>query len=655
MMRRLFTCAAMLGWILWAGAARANTCARFNGSTGYIYLGTTPVTNQTNVTIDGWMNMGSASSLGGAFASNEAPELGGPRGYAIGIGSGTFGSAGDDLLGSNGSVAWLVPSPALTISNSAWHYFALVIPSSGSNWTLYLDTSSQAVSQGAAGVLNPPQQFIVGAEDNYPGVPVGTPVNFYGGQLCDVAIYPTALSSTRLGVHQACTTDSCYDAAVLADSPSVFWLLNDAISSGTAADDSGNGNTGTVRGTVTFGVSPGPFITTTPTPTATATSTPTVSATPTATATATMTATATRTPTPTATATGGTPTSTATATPTATPTPSGAAGLYVGSYDSWLMLGFPLNGSGNIAPSTWFTCPTCSDSSVGPEGLQFGQAIDASGNRWVAGLSAGVNAVIYEITAASSGAGVTPYATIAGYSGFNQTIFWGAMCFDPSGNLWFTSYPDDNFPGSLYEYTAAQLAGAHSNGNITPNVITDLAVGGRGTACGADGKIYAALDPSVYADTGAAIAQFNNVGALQWKIVGSNFPTTNHLDGVAVDANNNVWTVDNTNSKVYEWSAGNCTAATTPCNRAPDLTISPSSSSINGVAVDGSGNVYLPLLDHNSIVVYNSSNSYTSPVRQIAGSYTMLSEPIWISLVPTAAPTPGPGRMGVRLGIIQPQ
>jgi hypothetical protein len=43
-----------------------------------------------------------------------------------------------------------------------------------------------------------------------------------------------------------------YSSEVLADSPLIYWTLNDALGSTTVADSSGNGNTGTVSGTWNF-------------------------------------------------------------------------------------------------------------------------------------------------------------------------------------------------------------------------------------------------------------------------------------------------------------------------------------------------------------------------------------------------------------------
>jgi len=51
----------------------------------------------------------------------------------------------------------------------------------------------------------------------------------------------------------ASTASAPYDSAVSALSPSAWWQLNDPAGSTTAADSSGNGYTGSVTGSVTFG------------------------------------------------------------------------------------------------------------------------------------------------------------------------------------------------------------------------------------------------------------------------------------------------------------------------------------------------------------------------------------------------------------------
>lgn len=59
--------------------------------------------------------------------------------------------------------------------------------------------------------------------------------------------------ATQSVSHSARAIDS-YSQAVLADSPAGYWRMGDAVGSGTAADSSGNGRTGTIlAGGVTFG------------------------------------------------------------------------------------------------------------------------------------------------------------------------------------------------------------------------------------------------------------------------------------------------------------------------------------------------------------------------------------------------------------------
>lgn len=75
----------------------------------------------------------------------------------------------------------------------------------------------------------------------------------WNGKFSRIAIYPAALSAARIAAHYAARTNG-YNASVLADSPSLFWKLDET--SGTVAADSSAGgtNTGTYTGTYTLNV-----------------------------------------------------------------------------------------------------------------------------------------------------------------------------------------------------------------------------------------------------------------------------------------------------------------------------------------------------------------------------------------------------------------
>ena len=86
-----------------------------------------------------------------------------------------------------------------------------------------------------------------------PGVPTS---NYFTGDIANVAIYPTALSRDQVAAQYvaagrttaipAAPTD-IYGAAVYSDNPDIYWRLNDATGSATAADSSRTLSTGDYR------------------------------------------------------------------------------------------------------------------------------------------------------------------------------------------------------------------------------------------------------------------------------------------------------------------------------------------------------------------------------------------------------------------------
>jgi hypothetical protein len=99
--------------------------------------------------------------------------------------------------------------------------------------------------------------------DNIGGWPGQPTSSFFAGTLADVAVYPTALSQTRVRAHWTAsgrvappivTPADAYGAAVYNDEPLQYWRL-DETSGTTLADASNNNATGLVQGTPTLGVS----------------------------------------------------------------------------------------------------------------------------------------------------------------------------------------------------------------------------------------------------------------------------------------------------------------------------------------------------------------------------------------------------------------
>ncbi len=231
-------------------AAAAGMAVSLDGSSGQVSI---PVvtTGIENVTLEAWVKLpeGAKGCLVKIGDAN--------TGYGIGVGANHTSfeatSAGNALIALYENSAWMYPTGDPTISTGAWHHIAFVIGAVGSAPTFYIDgTPYSAV---APGTPHAPAD----------GAAIGRDLGgnrSTNAMLAKVAVYNSALSAARITAHATATSDATYDAAVLADSPVAFYELNEE-SGPSASDSSGNSNTGTYSGGVTF-LQLGPFGSTQP-------------------------------------------------------------------------------------------------------------------------------------------------------------------------------------------------------------------------------------------------------------------------------------------------------------------------------------------------------------------------------------------------------
>jgi hypothetical protein len=227
-------------------AATPGMAVSLDGAAGQVSI---PVvtTAVENVTLESWVKLPAGAK--GCFV--KIGDAG--TGYGIGVGAGhtTFDAdkAGNALMGLYENSAWMYPKGDPTLSTGVWHHIAFVIGAAGSAPTFYIDGTAYAAA--SAGTPHAPTG----------GAAIGRDL---GGDrstnatLAKVAVYNSALSAARITAHATATSDAAYDAAVLADSPVAFYELNEE-SGPSATDSSGNSNTGTYSGGVTF-LQLGPFV-----------------------------------------------------------------------------------------------------------------------------------------------------------------------------------------------------------------------------------------------------------------------------------------------------------------------------------------------------------------------------------------------------------
>lgn len=130
------------GW----SANRFAGAAQFDGTNDHIYTGSNFSLGTSNVTLETWVRLDSASTRG-AFI-----KVGGNNGYAIGVGTSSYDNNGNNLIGLYEGIAWI--NTNVTIG-TGWHHVAMVITTSGVakffiDGTLVFTSSSSSITTPAA-------------------------------------------------------------------------------------------------------------------------------------------------------------------------------------------------------------------------------------------------------------------------------------------------------------------------------------------------------------------------------------------------------------------------------------------------------------------------------------------------------------------------
>ncbi len=215
-----------------------DTAAHFDGNGSYVVRNGGDPTPTSDYSIELWFR--SSSAGGGLLAAQVCGSLPGANNwsrmaYVDSGGRLTYG----DWTGATGAVQ-SVRSGA-RVDDGAWHHIVGV--HAGTTLSLYLD----GVSQGS--ISSPPQTYdcpwvLGGANVGWYGwhdVPVR---NFFDGDIDEFAYYTYGLSDARATAHFTSRTGTAYRNAVQADTPQLYWRLNDAPLSTRAADATTNKNTG---------------------------------------------------------------------------------------------------------------------------------------------------------------------------------------------------------------------------------------------------------------------------------------------------------------------------------------------------------------------------------------------------------------------------
>ena len=229
----------------------SDTASTFDGSTNGSAASTVSAPGPNTFTTEAWFQ--TTSTSGGKIIGYGDTATGTSSNYDRQI---YLDNAGHVIFGvyNNGTDAVSTPG---TYNDGSWHQVVASLSPAG--MVLYVD--GKRISRDTGTTVGQPftGYWRIGG-DNLAGWPSQPSSNFLAGNIDEVAIYPTALSlaqvqqqyvdSGRSLTITPAPTDT-YGKTVMADSPDLFWRLDDATGP-TAADSSGNDTTGTYSGGVTY-------------------------------------------------------------------------------------------------------------------------------------------------------------------------------------------------------------------------------------------------------------------------------------------------------------------------------------------------------------------------------------------------------------------
>ena len=164
---------------------------QFDGASAYLDCGTAPsLSGTTDFTVEAWINTTNATGSSTIIQQRSPSGFNGE--YILGLNS--SGTAHFTIFGGSATQFTLnTPANARRVNDGKWHHVAAV--RSGLNGYLYVDGSLVASATGSA--IAPLDATIA----TYIGADVRGSSSYFNGSLCDVAVYTTALSADRIGVH----------------------------------------------------------------------------------------------------------------------------------------------------------------------------------------------------------------------------------------------------------------------------------------------------------------------------------------------------------------------------------------------------------------------------------------------------------------------
>jgi len=189
--------------------------------------------NPSTFSLAGWFK--SASSSGGSIL-----------GFSSGTTNGSVANAGSTIpivlwMDNAGQIVFgvfsttydTVVSPS-DYNNGAWHFVVASLGSGGMD--LYIDGALVASSAGVTAQLTPGWWHVGWSGETYNGLwPNHSTTAYWNGSLGDVTVIPSQLSASQVTALSNAANGSAFTTAMMADTPTAFWPLDDSVTSGICA------------------------------------------------------------------------------------------------------------------------------------------------------------------------------------------------------------------------------------------------------------------------------------------------------------------------------------------------------------------------------------------------------------------------------------
>ena len=299
--------------------------------------------------------------------------------------------------------------------------------------------------------------------------------------------------------------------------------------------------------------------------------------------------------------------------------------LYVADSDSNAVTVYATGATGNAKP-----IQNIHGASTGLDNPR-GVAVDSDGKMYVVNDSSNTSLDSITVYAAGATGNAAPVQTILGSN--TQLDEPAGIALNPvNGDIYVLNYTNVSGNGSITFYPQNANGNVKASGAIQGS--STMLYASYGIALDASGNIYNSNGPAQNSVTVFAAGSTGNVPP-SWTIQGSQTRLDDSV-GLALDSSANVYVTNYKQPLPKSAFAVTVYPAGSSGDVAPTQDLMGSRTKLNepsGIAVDGSGNVYVANWDTNAITVYApGATGNLAPSRTIKGKATKLSGPFGIAI-----------------------